>query len=327
MTTRAPAHPVGVGGQTLKVVRLKHPGRWIASAVALVLAAMLVNTLITNKNFQWDVVAKYFTSKSVLSGLGRTLELTALAMLIGIVLGVVLALMRLSGSPVLKSIAGLYVWVFRGTPLLVQLILLYNISALYPKLSLGIPFGPEFVSGNVNTIITPYVVALAALALNEAAFMSEIIRGGILSVEPGQVEAAQALGMRRNRITRRVVLPQAMRFIIPPTGNQVISMLKATSLVSVIALPELLYSTQVIYTRTYQTIPLLIVATLWYLIVTSVLMVGQGFLERRYSRGSRSSGATIQGPTMLRRLTGLNWRSARTAVADQPPLTPEGRSR
>ena len=195
-----------------------------------------------------------------------------------------------------------------------QLILLYNISALYPEITLQLPFGPVLFSGNMNEIVTPFVAALAALSLNEAAFMSEIIRGGILSIDPGQTEAARALGMRGGRVMRRIVLPQAMRFIIPPTGNQVISMLKSSSLISVIALPELLYSVQVIYSRTFETIPLLLVATIWYLLVTSLLMVLQMFLERRYSRGSGRDHDPRSGS--FTRLTGIRLRRTPRPLAD-----------
>lgn len=265
-----------------RVMPLRRPATWVAAVVLLVLVAMLAHTLLFNPRFEWDVVARFFASPVILLGLLRTLELTAVSMAIGIVLGCALALMRLARNPVVSGLASAYVWFFRGTPVLVQLIFLYNVSALYPKLSLGVPFGPAFVSGNVNHIVTPFLAAIIGLGLNEGAFMCEIVRAGILSVDGGQVEAGQVLGMTRRRITRRIVLPQAARFVIPPTANQVIAMLKNTSIVSVIALPELLYSAQIIYTRDFTTIPLLIVASLWYLIVTSVLTVGEQFVERRF---------------------------------------------
>lgn len=269
-----------------RIIPLRHPRRWVGGVVVLVLAAMLAHSLVTNPRFQWDVVAKYFGSHVILTGLLRTLELTVIAMAIAIVLGTVLAVMRLSASPILASSSWAYIWFFRGTPLLVQLILLYNISALFPKLGIGIPFGPQFLTANVNVIITPFVAAINGLGLNEAAYMAEIVRAGILSVDRGQSEAAQALGMRSGTIMRRIVLSQSMRVILPPTGNQVISMLKYTSLVSVITLPELLYSAEIVYTRTFQTIPLLIVASRWYLLVTTVLTLGQFFLERHFGRGT-----------------------------------------
>jgi polar amino acid transport system permease protein len=193
------------------------------------------------------------------------------------------------GQPRLSGVSGEEgTTFFRGTPLLVQIIFWYNLSALFQQIEIGIPLiGPTFISGDTNTLVTPFVAALLGLALNEGAYLSEIVRGGIQSVDQGQEEAATALGMRRGRIMRRIVLPQAMRVIVPPTRNQVISMLKSSSLVSVTAFAELLYSAQIIYQQTFQTIPLLIVASLWYLIVTTVLSVVQYYVERRYARGSR----------------------------------------
>jgi polar amino acid transport system permease protein len=207
-------------------------------------------------------------------------------MAIGIVLGVVLAVMRLSPNPLVSGASWLYVWFFRGTPLLVQLLFWNFISALYPKISIGIPFGPEFFSFSANDVITPFVAAILGLGLNQAAYQAEIVRAGILSVDEGQNDAAHALGMTRLQTMRRIVLPQAMRVIIPPTGNETISMLKMSSLVSVIAYKELLYTVQLIYAVNYKQIPLLIVASLWYLIVTTLLSIGQYYLERRFGRGA-----------------------------------------
>lgn len=268
--------------------------------VVLLLAAMLLHTVLTNAAFEWTVVFRYFLSGSVLAGLLRTLELTILAMVIGLLLGVVLAVMRLSTNPLLSAASWLYIYVFRGTPLLVQLIFWFNLSALYPTLSLGIPFGPAIVSGSTNRMITPLGAAILGLALNEAAYLAEIVRGGLESVDPGQTEAAQTLGMTRMHTLRRVVLPQAMRVIVPPTGNETINMLKTTALVSVLAMPELLYSVQIIYSRTYETIPLLITASLWYLIVTSILTIGQFYVERHYGKG-RSGSAPVNPALRLLR--------------------------
>lgn len=273
--------------------RRAHPWRWVAAAVVLVLTAQLAHMLFTNPNFEWGVVYEYLRAESIMRGLGITLLLTVIAMTIGIALGVVLAVCRISSNPLLSGAAWTYIWFFRGTPTLVQLIFFYNLSALMPQVSLGIPFGPEFVSWETNSLITPLFAAILGLGLNEGAYMAEIIRGGILSVDPGQKEAAGALGMTQGRTMRRVVMPQAMRFIIPPTGNQVISMVKATALVSVIALSDLLYTAQTIYNRTFETIPLLIVTCVWYLIITSVLYVGQSYIERYYSRGDRSQAPTF----------------------------------
>ncbi len=207
-------------------------------------------------------------------------------MVIGVLLGVLLAVMRLSPNPMVSGGSWLYIWFFRGTPVLVQLIFWYNIAALYPKIGLGIPFGPSFVHPDANTLIKPFTAAILGLGLNEGAYMAEIVRAGIISVDEGQGDAARALGMTRTQTMRRVVLPQAMRVIIPPTGNETISMLKTTSLVSVIAVADLLYAVGTIYATNFKTIPLLIVASIWYLACTSILYVGQHYLERYYGRGS-----------------------------------------
>jgi polar amino acid transport system permease protein len=284
--------------EQIKAVPVRHPGRWVAAAGVLVLAAMLVNTLVTNPRFEWDVIGGYFLSSRVLDGLALTLLLTVVAMAIGIVLGVILALMRLSVNPLLSSASWVYIWFFRGTPVLVQLLFWFNLAFLYPQVSLGIPFGPSFVQGNANEFISALFAAILGLGLNEGAYMAEIVRAGILSVEHGQVEASQALGMTRAQTMRRIILPQAMRVIIPPTGNETISMLKTSSLASVITVTELLYAVQLIYSVNFKTIPLLIVASIWYLIMTSVLTVGQYYIERRYARGA----ARELPPTPLQRL-------------------------
>jgi polar amino acid transport system permease protein len=284
MVTSETAEPVPA--DQIKAIPVRHPGRWVAGAIILILGAALVKSMATNHRFEWGVVKHYFFSDQVLRGLVVTLELTALSMAIGIAIGVVLAVMRLSPNPLVSSASWIYIWVFRGTPVLVQILFWGFISALYPRFSLGIPFGPQFVHFSANSLITPFVAGMLALGLNEGAYMAEIVRAGFISVEEGQTEAAQSLGMTRLLTMRRIILPQAMRVIIPPTGNETISMLKTTSLVSVIAVTDLLYSVELIYARTYQTIPLLIVASLWYLIVTSVLSFGQYYVERYYARGA-----------------------------------------
>jgi polar amino acid transport system permease protein len=280
------------GADQLKAVRAPRPGTRVGAVAVAVLLAMVVHTLLTNERYQWDVVFTWFTSDRIIAGLGRTLLLTLISMVIGVLLGAVLAVMRLSRNRLISGTAWSYIWLLRGTPVFVQLLFWGFIAALYPKLSLGIPFGPEFVVFSANDLITPYVAAILALGLNEAAYMAEIVRAGISSIDDGQNEAAQALGMKRWLTLRRVILPQAMRVIIPPTGNQVIGMLKTTSLVAVLAFPELLYSAQLIYAVNYQTIPLLITASLWYLIITSVLSVGQYYLERYFGRGTSRSTAS-----------------------------------
>lgn len=209
-------------------------------------------------------------------------------MVAGVLIGVLLAVMRLSPNPLVAAVAGFYIWIFRGTPVLVQLLFWNFIAALYPEIDLGIPFiAPDLISLDANTFVTPFVVALLGLGLNEGAYMAEIVRAGVLSVDEGQTHASQALGMTRLQTMRRIVLPQAMRVIIPPTGNETISMLKTTSLVSVIAYAELLYASQLIYSENYRTIQLLIVASIWYLAMTTVLTIGQAWLERRFGRGTR----------------------------------------
>ncbi|MET0133648.1 MAG: amino acid ABC transporter permease [Kibdelosporangium sp.] len=281
--------------EVVQAVPVRHPGRWVAGAVILVVVVIIAYSVITNPNFHWDLVGRYLFEEPVLNGLKNTLVLTVLSMVIGVVGGVVLAVMRLSPNPLLSGAAGVYIWLFRGTPLITQLVFWNFLAALYPRLGLGIPFGPEFVSWDTNDLIAPFTAALLGLGLNEAAYMAEIVRGGIQSVDDGQNEAAGALGMTRGKTLRRIVLPQAMRVIIPPTGNQVISMLKTTSLVVVIAYYELMTSVQQIYSQNFRPIPLLIVAALWYLFCTSILTIAQSQIERRFSRGTAQSTSNQPG--------------------------------
>ncbi len=270
----------------IRSVPVRHPGRWLAGAVILVTGAALVRSAASNPRFEWDEVRRYLFSHRVLSGLAATLELTVIAMVIGVALGVLLAVARLSPNRLLAGASWFYVWIFRGTPILVQLLFWNFIGALYPTIVLGIPFtGIDLVHADANVLITPFVAAILGLGLNEGAYMAEIVRAGILSVDPGQADAAAALGMTRLRTMRHIVLPQAMRVIVPPTGNEAISMLKTTSLISVIAYTELLYSVQLIYSANYEQIPLLLVACFWYLLFTSVLSAGQHVLEQRLGRG------------------------------------------
>jgi polar amino acid transport system permease protein len=265
-----------------EVVPLRHPWTWAASAVVGLIAIAALISVATNPAFEWPVVAQYLFDEQILLGLSRTLELTVVAMAMGLGIGTLLAVMRLSSNPLLSTVSWLYIWFFRSVPVLVQLIFWYNFGALYAHITLRIPFGPVLFSANTNNLITPLFAALAGLGLAQAAYTAEVIRGGIVSVPRGQTRAALALGMRPATIFWRIVFPQAMKVIIPPVGNEVISMVKNTSLVSVIALAELLYTAQLIYARTYETIPLLIVASLWYLAIVSILSVAQHFLERRY---------------------------------------------
>jgi polar amino acid transport system permease protein len=250
-------------------------------------AQVCVDTL--RWRFSWDVVGKYIFDGSIYRGLWLTLELTVLAMLIGITLGVITAVMRLSPNRIVSSTAWLFTWFFRGTPVYVQILFWFNIAILYPTIQLGVPFGPHFLTIDVLTLFTGFVAALTALGLNEGAYMSEIVRAGFKAVDEGQIEAAQALGMTRIQTMWRITLPQAMRVIIPPTGNELISMLKTSSLASAIAVTELLKSTSNIANRTFQTMQLLIVASLWYLAVTTVLSIGQYYVERHFAKGSTRS--------------------------------------
>jgi polar amino acid transport system permease protein len=305
----------------IKAVPVRRPGRWVAGALVLLLAAVLIESAATNPRFGWDVVGDYVFSDRVLRGLGMTLLLTAIAMAIGIVLGVLLAVMRLSANPLVAGGSWLYIWFFRGTPVLVQLLFWSYIGTLYPQISIGIPFGgPDLLSVDGNKLITPFLAAILGLGLNEGAYMAEIVRAGLLSVDEGQTEAAQALGLTRLQTLRRIVLPQAMRVIVPPTGNETISMLKTSSLVSVIAFTDLLYAVQLIYSVNYEVIPMLIVASLWYLVVTTLLSIGQFYVERRFGRGSSREPP----PTFLQRLRG-NVVSYRHASVEVPGASGEGR--
>src|SRR5215471_4210626 len=228
-----PEVPLAARPADIKAVPVRHPGRWVASVVIAVLVAMFVHGLVTEQGYGWAVVGQYFFSRRVLDGLRLTIELTVVSMIIGIALGIVLAVMRLSPNPLVSGASWLYIWFLRGTPLLVQLLFWNFIGALFPTIDLGVPFGPSFIHINAN-VIGGFVAAILGLGLNEGAYMAEIVRAGIISVPEGQTEAAQSLGMSRLQIMRRIVLPQAMRVIIPPTGNEVISMLKYTSLVIVL---------------------------------------------------------------------------------------------
>jgi polar amino acid transport system permease protein len=282
----------------IQAVPVRHPGRWAAVVVIALLLAMAVSSVVTNPNWQWRFQLDNIFAEPVVHGVWTTLWLTVAAMTMGVLLGIVLAVMRLSPNPVLAGTAWFYVWVFRGTPVLVQLVMWSQLGSLYRQISLGVPFGPGWFTVDTRNLIPNAVAALLGLGLNEAAYMSEIIRAGILSVDEGQTEAASALGMSRMQTLRRIVLPQAMRVVVPPTGNETISMLKTTSLVSVVPYSELFFQTSSIGSRTFQVFPTLVMASLWYLAMTSVLMVGQYYIERYYARGS----VRALPPTPIRRL-------------------------
>ena len=253
--------------------------------VTLIFLLKTAHFLLTNPRFEWHVVGEFLSSSVVLDGLGVSILLTFFGMLFGSIIGTFLATMRLGKFKVGRYIAEFYAWIFRGTPLLIQLLFWYNLAYLLPNIEIGIPFGPTLISWETNELITPFVAAILGLALNEAAYMSEIMRAGIQSVDSGQLDAAKSLGFTPAKSFFRIVLPQAMRFVLPPAGSQVIGMLKGTSLVSVIAMTDLLFSVQTIYNRTFKVVPMLIVAVVWYLLIFTLLSYLQKKMEAHFSRG------------------------------------------
>jgi polar amino acid transport system permease protein len=298
--TSQPARP-----EAIQAVPVRHPGRWVATAVVVLLAAMFIHMLATNNAFGWSFIGDYIFSKPVVNGAKTAIVLTVLAMAIGVSLGVVIAVMRLSPNPILSGTAFLYTWFFRAVPRIVLLVLFGNLGILYARFEFGLPFDRQLgdlmgidINGRIfgvdaRTLLTGFVAGLFGLALSEAAYMAEIVRAGIQSIDPGQTEAASALGMSRGQTTRRIVLPQAMRVIVPPTGNETIAMLKDTALVAYVPVSnELFFQLQAIGNRTFRPFPMLVAACIWYLALTSVLMVGQYFLEKRFSRGVQGRTAT-----------------------------------
>ncbi len=266
--------------EAIRAVPVRHYGRWVAAVLSLAVLAALVYAFSQGK-INWGAVPDYFFDDRILSGLGKTMLLTVVAMVIGIVGGVILAVMRLSKNPVTSSIAWFYIWFFRGTPVLVQLMVWFNLGLVFEYINLGPVYKDYWAS-----FMTPLLTALLGLGLNEAAYMAEICRAGLLAVDEGQTEAAHALGMSHAKTLRRVVIPQAMRVIVPPTGNEVINMLKTTSLVAAVQYPELLRAAQDIGQVSGAPVEMLFLAAAWYLILTSVLSVGQFYIERYYARGS-----------------------------------------
>lgn len=273
-------------GEAIKAAPAREVANWAGWLLLVFGTAWIAYALVSNPGFQWDIVGEYLFDDAILDGALVTVEIVALSMVIAIVLGIVLGVMRLSSNTPAYLASSAYVWFFRGTPVLVQLIFWYNIAALYPELTIGVPFGgPDAYAVDSNRVMTSFTAAVIGLSLNEAAYYAEIVRAGILSVDRGQTVAARALGFTPVQIVRKIVLPQAMRAIVPPTGNQIIAMLKYSALASVIAVPELLHSAQTIYNRTFETIPLLIVASIWYLVMVTVLSIGQRYVERYFARG------------------------------------------
>ncbi|MFJ9696594.1 amino acid ABC transporter permease [Kitasatospora sp. NPDC101183] len=302
----------------LRTVPARHPWRWAAGALAIVLLLQFGHGLATNPGWDWPTFRSYFTADVIVTSVGRTLELTAYGTLLGFVLGAGVAALRLSRSVILQTIAWAYVWVFRSIPLIVQLVFWFNLSYLYKSFGFGIPFGPTFGDFRTVDVLSALGAAVLGLGLHQAAFAAEIIRGGVLGVDPGQREAAAALGIPRGRQAWRIVLPQAMRGILPAAANEVISLLKGTSVVYVMAIGELFYQAQVVYGRTGRVVPLLMVATVWYVVLTTVLSVGQYYVERYFARGSERTPP----PTPWQRLRAFarslpdTARTARTARTD-----------
>ncbi|MCW2641786.1 MAG: polar amino acid abc transporter, inner rane subunit [Dactylosporangium sp.] len=285
--------------EPIQAVPVRHPWRWVAVAVITILAAMFVHFLVTNKSFQWRFMVDNMFRPPVIEGVRGTILLTVFSMLIGVVLGIIIAIMRLSANPILSGIAFVYTWFFRAVPRLVLAVLFGGLGTLWPRIGLGVPFdtyiGKLFGIHDLHArifdvsainLLSGFVAGMLALALSEAAYMAEIVRAGIQSVDAGQGEAAEALGLTRGQALRRVVLPQAMRVIVPPTGNETIAMLKDTSLVAYTPVTtELFFQLQAVGHRTFQVFPMLVAACLWYLALSSVLMVVQYFVERHFSRG------------------------------------------
>ena len=309
MSTAAGSAPES---EPIRAIKLKHPWRIVFAVVILVIAAVFLIDAARRPAYDWASVAKYLFDRRVSAAALVTLELTVLAMIIAIVLGVLLAVMRLSPNPVLKAVAWFYVWLFRGTPVYVQLVFWGLIATIYQTIDIGIPFtSVQWASFATQAVVNAFWLSVIGLGLNEAAYMSEIVRAGLVSVDTGQNEAATALGMSWGQTMTRVILPQAMRVIIPPTGNEVISMLKTTSLVTAVPFSFDLYNrTRDISAETFNPIPMLIVASIWYLFFTSILMVGQYFLEKRFARGigdrRDGKGGADGGPTGTLPIVGAN---------------------
>ena len=296
----------GIDPEQLTVVKSRHPWRWVASAAMLVLVAMFINGLVTNPGWDWPTFGQYFTASAVLKALLLTIQLTVYGSVLGFALGIVLAICRLSKNPVLQTVSWTYIWAFRSIPLIVQLLFWFNIAYLYQTLSLGIPFGPSFFTFSVNGVISGMTAAVLGLALHQAAYSAEIIRAGIISVDSGQLEAAAALGIPKRRQFFKIVLPQAMRAILPNAANEVISLFKGTSIVSTMAIAELFYQVQVIYGRSGRVVPLLMVATVWYILLTTILTIGQYYVERHYAKGAQRALPLTPWQKVQRKLTNIN---------------------
>lgn len=303
----APEDTPPAGPEAIKAIPVRHWGRYVSAVIAIALLGSIIYAFAQGK-INWGAIPDYFFDERILRGVGQTLLLTVLSMVIGIVGGIVLAVMRLSKNPVTSSIAWFYIWFFRGTPVLVQLFVWFNLGLVFEYINLG-PIYKDYWSD----FMTPFLTALLGLGLNEAAYMAEICRAGLLSVEEGQTEAAHALGMGHGKTLRRIVIPQAMRVIVPPTGNEVINMLKTTSLVSAVQYYELLRQAQDIGQTSGAPVEMLFLAAAWYLVLTSVLSVGQYYIERYYARGSSRSLPPTPFQKIKANLTSLSSRKGVTA--------------
>ena len=286
IATGPPSAPA-VRPEAIKAVPVRHPWRWVSAAIVALIAFGTIYTVATAPYMHWEFVSKFLFNQLILQGVQLTIVLTIVAMVIGIVGGIILAVMRLSPNPVMSTLSWFYIWFFRGTPLLVQIFFWYNLAIILPYIGLQIPGTHIGPSWSTNFLISALTAAILGLGCNEAAYMAEIVRAGIISVDQGQTEAAQALGMTRTQFMQRIVLPQAMRVIIPPTGNETISMLKTTSLAFVASVEELFTRSQQIASSNFQVVELLFVASIWYLSMTSILTVGQYYIERYFARGSQ----------------------------------------
>ncbi|MFC7219871.1 amino acid ABC transporter permease [Streptomyces polyrhachis] len=269
-----------VPAQAIRAIPVRHPWRWVSAVVVLGLLAML-GLAFANAKIQWSDVPEYLFNDRIMTGVLNTVKITVYSFVLGVVLGVVLAVMKLSKNPVVSLFANGYIWLFRGTPVLLQLLIWYNLALIFPVLNLGPIYKDE-----MTEVMTPFLAALLGLGLNQAAYMAEIVRSGIQSVDEGQTEAAHALGMSSGRTMRRIVLPQAMRVIVPPTGNQFIDLLKTSSLAMVITYPELIYVAKSISTGTLNVMEMYFVAAIWYLALTTVFSIVQFYVERHFAKGS-----------------------------------------
>jgi polar amino acid transport system permease protein len=325
VTETAPWEPAPPGAvrqrpEAIRAIPVRHPWRWVAAVLVLLLAAGVVDVFVTARDLQWSVVSQYLFNDRILGGALVTLALTAIAMLIGVGLGALMAVMRLSPNPVMAAVSWFYIWFFRGTPVLVQIYFWFNAAFILPVITIGIPFTHIQWVGITNNIDTPFMAAILGLGLNEAAYMAEIIRAGLISVEHGQTEAAQALGMRRSQVMRRIVIPQAMRVIVPPTGNETIGMLKTSSLAYIATVGELFFIQKEFSDANFRPVELLIVASFWYLVMTSVLTFGQYYVERHFARGS----VRALPPTPLQRFRRLLFQAHAPEARPAPAAIPGG---